>query len=213
MPSPTFYNGDVVTNIAPGNGGVERDPSTIHAHLQLGPNNEDFMQEALTMNASAHIDNNTVIVNITITNDNTGHHIPTDSPLRHLILLVEARDGRDNLLPQVAGPTVPEWGGVGDASQGYYAGLPGKAFAKILEELWTQVSPTGAYWNHTRIVSDNRIAAMESDTSTFTFTTTSDTATIDVKLIYRRAYIELMDWKQWDVPDVLMAHEEFSLQN
>ena len=27
---------------------------------------------------------------VSITNDRTGHHVPTDSPLRHLILLVQA---------------------------------------------------------------------------------------------------------------------------
>jgi len=195
MPSPTLYNGDAVTNIAPGNGGVERNPSTIHAHLQRGPNDEVFMQKSLAMNVSAAIDNNTVVVTVTITNDNTGHHIPTDSPLRHLILVVEAADSQDQLLDQIDGSTVPQWGGIGDPSQGYYAGLPGKGYAKILQELWTQISPTGAYWNHTRIVSDNRIAAMESDTSTYTFSPSHDTMSINVTLLYRCAYIELMDWK------------------
>jgi hypothetical protein len=49
-------------------------------------------------------------------------------------LLVQASDGQGQALPLVAGPTVPAWGGVGDQTKGYYAGLPGKGFAKVLEE-------------------------------------------------------------------------------
>jgi len=78
-----------------------------------------------------------------------------------MILLVEAKDTLGNSLDLVEGETIPQWGGVGDwrqevASKGYYAGLPGKAFAKILVEMWTEITPTGAYWNPTRLVSDNR---------------------------------------------------------
>ena len=43
-------------------------------------------------------------------------------------------------LVQLGGPTVPEWCGVGDPGEGCYAGLSGKAFARVLEELWTEVT-------------------------------------------------------------------------
>ena len=42
---------------------------------------------------------------------------------------------------------------------GSYRGVPGKVYAKVLEELWTEISPSGAYWNQTRILSDNRLPA------------------------------------------------------
>jgi hypothetical protein len=108
----------------------------------------------------------------------------------------------------VEGSTVPEWGGVGDPNKGYYAGLPGKGFAKILGELWTGISPTAAYWNPTRIVSDNRIPAFGSDTSTYTFAAPSaGKVTIRTNLLFRRAFQELMKQKGWNVPDILMEHE------
>jgi len=40
-------------------------------------------------------------------------------------------------LLQLEGPTIPQWCGTGDPNQGYYAGLAGTAYAKILEQLWT----------------------------------------------------------------------------
>jgi len=140
------------------------------------------------------------------------HHVPTDSPLRHLILLVRATDAAGNAIEQLDGQTLPDWCGVGDPNEGCYSGLPGKAFAKVLEELWTEVSPTGAYWNPTRIVSDNRIAAFATDRSTYTFAAPDDgDVTVDVALLFRRAFHDIMLWKGWDVPDIVMEEETVTL--
>jgi hypothetical protein len=208
MAAPAILDGQPMTNVAPDAGGVERDPMTIHPHTQPGATDEELLQSAVTMTTAARLEGGTVIVEVEITNDQTGHHIPTDSPLRHMILLVEATDPHGKPLTQLEGPTVPEWGGTGDPSEGYYAGLPGKAFAKVLEELWTEISPTGAYWNPTRVLSDNRLAAFASDTSTYAFASPDGgEVTVEVTLLFRRAFIELMEQKGWDVPDILMEHE------
>jgi hypothetical protein len=215
MPSPSVLNGQTLTNVAPGKGGVERDPSTIHAHTFPGAASQALLQNALTMKVSARREGEQVIVEVSLTNDKTGHHIPSDSPLRHMILLVEALDERGNTLSLVEGETVPEWGGVGgpqevgDPQKGNYAGLPGKAFAKVLAELWTDVSPTGAYWNQTRLVSDNRLAAFATDTSCYIFAAAqTGSVKISVRLIYRRAYRLLADQKGWQIPDILMEAAE-----
>jgi hypothetical protein len=205
MPSPAILGGELMTNVAPDAGGVERNPMSIHAHTQPGAMDEELLRNAVTMTATARLEGDTVVVQVDITNDRTGHHVPTDSPLRHLILLVQATDAQGQALPQLDGPMVPEWGGVGDPTQGYYAGLPGKAFAKVLEELWTEVSPTGAYWNPTRVLDDNRLGAFVTDTSVYTFAApTGGEVTVKVTLLFRRAFKELMDQKGWDVPDIVM---------
>jgi len=204
MPAPTPLDGQVLTNVAPGKGGVERDPNIIHAHTFPGAASQELLQNAVTMEVSARREGDQLVVDVSIINDLTGHHVPTDSPLRHLILLVEAVDEQGRVLEQLAGPRVPEWGGVGDPGEGYYAGLPGKTYAKVLTELWTEVSPTGAYWNPTRLESDNRLAAFETDEQSFKFTAPEGTGWIEVKLFFRRAYKSLMDQKGWDDPDILM---------
>ena len=164
------------------------------------------------MTTTAQIEGSTVIVHVEITNDRTGHHVPTDFPGRHLILLVQARDADGNPLTQVDGHQVPEWGGVGDPGEGYYAGLPGKAFARVLEETWTQISPSAAYWNPTRVLSDSRLAAFATDTSTYAFAAPDDgEVTVEVTLLYRRAFMELMDQKAWDVPDMIMEQQELRI--
>ncbi|NNF69017.1 MAG: hypothetical protein HKN01_04540, partial [Acidimicrobiia bacterium] len=180
--------------VRPDAGGLERDPETIRSHLMPGASDEQLLRNAVTMTAEADREGEVIGVTVTITNDRTGHHVPTDSPLRHLILLVTATDTNGNSLDLVSGPVVPEWGGVGDTASGNYAGLPGTAYAKVLEELWTEASPTAAYWNQTRVLSDNRIAALASDTTRYEFVAPfSNDVTIEVALLFRRAFIELMD--------------------
>jgi len=192
----------------PDQGGLGRDPETIFSHRMPGAADEELLQNALSMRVEANKGDESLVVQVSITNDNTGHHVPTDSPLRHLILLVRVLDENGEALELKDGPVVPDWGGAGDPERGYYAGLPGKAFAKVLEELWTEVSPSGAYWNPTRVLSDNRIAAFATDTSTYTFAAPqSGTTTIDVRLLFRRAFKELMDQKGWEAPDIVMLQQ------
>lgn len=203
----------VTTQFAPGRVGQQRDPADIFSHSFPGAADELLLQNAVTMTATAQLEGDQLLVQVTITNDQTGHHVPTDSPLRHLILLVQATDDAGNPLVQLTGPTIPAWGGAGDPAGGYYAGLPGTAYAKILQELWTEVSPTGAYWNPTRIVSDNRIAAFASVITGYTFAApTGSTARVEVRLLFRRAFIELAALKGWDDLDIVMAHQTVLLR-
>lgn len=189
----------------PEKGGSIRDRSRIFSHQMPGATDEALLQNAVTMTTTAQILQEQLFVQVSLTNDQSGHHVPTDSPLRQLILLVQAYDDQGHTLTYLAGPTIPDWGGVGDPAAGYYAGLPGTAYAKILEEAWTGVYPTGAYWNQVRPLTDNRLAAFESDIGTYIFTAPQNTfADVQVRLFYRRAFIELTDWKDWGVPDILM---------
>jgi hypothetical protein len=128
------------------------------------------------------------------------------------MLVVRATAGQGGELRQLDGTSLPDWCGVGDPARGYYAGLPGKAFAKLLEEVWTGVSPTAAYWNPTRVLSDNRIAALATDRSTYVFSApAAGTVRVEVVLLFRRAFIRLMDQKGWDVPDIEMSRQTLTL--
>jgi len=194
-------------------GGLDRDPETIFSHLMPGAADEDLLKNAISMSIEAWKDDGKANLQVNITNDQTGHHVPTDSPLRHLILVIEARTEGGELLELIEGPAIPEWAGIGDPDDGCYGGQPGKIYAKVLEEFWTEVSPSGNYWNPTRIVSDNRIAAYETDTTSFQFVDLNEgKLTFNVKLIYRRAFIELIEQKGWDVPDIMMAEEVIVLE-
>jgi len=190
----------------------DRDPQTIFSHAMPGASDTNLLQNAVTLYATARRETGRVVVRVSVKNDKTGHHVPSDSPLRHLILLVNAADDIGKPLSLMEGATLPAWTGRGDVRKGNYAGQPGKVFAKVLEELWTEVSPTAAYWNPTRILEDNRIPAMGKDDSVYVFTA-SDTGgvNVNVSLLYRRAFKTLADQKGWNVPDVLMAQQRITV--
>ena len=151
---------------------------------------------------------------------NVGHRFPTDSPLRHLILVLEVRDQRGTLLAQVDGERIPIWGGAGDIALQkpnikFYAGLPGKIFANLLVEEDTNVSPTTSYWNETKHAwegdlnnnpydySDTRLRPGIVDTSRYSFDVPEKgNVTVTLRLIYRFAFYDLMQQKGWERPDI-----------
>ncbi len=196
----------------PEKGGRKRDPNTIVGHRMPGARDLDLLRNAVSLTLEAEQAPEGIRVRTKVVNDRTGHDVPTDSPLRHLILVVRAY-GRDaSELSLKAGSVLPEWCGTGDPANGNYAGLPGKVFVKLLEEIWTGVSPTAAYWNPTRIVMDTRLAAFKSDVGEFLFMAPdSGDVRVEAVLLYRRAYKKLIDLKGWSEPDIVMESATVSI--
>jgi hypothetical protein len=189
-------------------GGLTRDPASIFSHRMPGAMDLELLQDALEMRVEAIREDESLRVSVSLYNDNAGHKIPTDSPLRHMLMIVEAVDSEGAPLEFMDGPTLPPWAGEGKPDEGYFAGLPGKGYALILEELWTEISPSGAYWNPTRVVEDTRLEPFEEDFSSFSFNAPEgDELQIRVKLLLRRAFIEMMEQKGWTDPDIVMAEE------
>ena len=185
--------------IFPEKGGPRRDPDQIHNHRMGGIYDEDFMAGALSMDAKVRKAGGRLWVSVAVTNDGAGHHIPTDSPLRYMLLVVEATDSAGNPLQWRSGPLLPDW--AGDE-----AGQPGYIFAKVLRDLWTGESPTGAYWRPVEIAQDTRLAAMATKSNSFSFAPPAEgEVQVKIRLIYRRAYPQLAEWKGWDDPDIVMA--------
>jgi hypothetical protein len=162
---------------------------------------------------------NTLDVNVTVTNIKAGHKFPTDSPLRHLILVVEAEDRVNTPLIHVGGDRIPNWAGPGPLSPlgivgtmnelgiSDYSGLPGKIFANLMVEEGTNLSPAMAYWNEMKYTfvdsadgrnSDTRLVPAKPDSSTYSFTMPDvGEVEITVRLIYRYAFYDLVIWKEW----------------
>ena len=185
----------------PEQGGLSRDPQTIFSHRMPGAADEALLQQTAELVLNTTREQDSLIVTVTITNTQAGHHIPTDSPLRQILLVVSAVDAEDNHLSLISGPTLPTWAGDLHGQAGVY-------FVKILEEVWTGLWPSGAYWNPTRVLEDTRLPALASDTSTYTFSTSaaSGPVKVEARLLFRRAFYDLMEQKGWDVPDILMEN-------
>jgi len=156
-----------------------RDPDTIRSHTILGTTPE-FLENAVELDMTVAQAGMDIDVDVDITNSLTGHHVPTGVTIRNMILLVEAwADGDDPLtdpLVHLGTQVVHDLGGIGDPAQGYYAGLPA-----------------------TGILFDNRIPALATDSSSYSFLVPAVGSTVHVRarLIYRRSFRFLTDAKQW----------------
>lgn len=171
---------------------------------------------------------NTLDMTVQVTNTQAGHKFPTDSPLRHLILLVRAEDRVQTPLMQSGGERIPGWAGPGPVTPTNYnsllqekgildySGLPGKAFANLLVEEETNLSPAMAYWNETKYAflnpadgttSDTRLRPRQPDVSRYSFAAPdAGEVKVTVTLIYRYAFYDLLVWKEWfDRPDIVVA--------
>lgn len=111
---------------------------------------------------------------------------------------IEARRASDGaLLTHVGAQTVHALGGVGSPLQGYFAGLPGKLYAKVNHNQAGN-GPT-FFTDATGIQFDTRIPALTSDVTHYRFDVPAGTGEVQVhaRLIYRRAWRFLVDAKQW----------------
>jgi hypothetical protein len=182
----------------PEQGGITRDYAPMHNHTMPGALDENLLQNSVTMIASAGRNGDQLQVEVNITNDQTGHDVPTDAPMRSVILVVEALDANGQPLTLREGAVNPDY-------SGDLGGLPGKTFAKILQDNWTGEMPTSAFWRPVTLVEDTRLAAMTTDSTTYTFDApAAGDITVSVRLIYRRGFYELMKQKGWTDPDIVM---------
>ena len=193
----------------PDQGGLIRDPTTIRSHDMLGISDKDFMENAVSVRVIDELHEETLRVKVEIYNDQTGHKIPTDSPLRNMLLVVQAQSMSGEQIDMISGPRLPAWAGEKVGDPGHFAGLPGKGFALILQDKWTGSAPTFAYWNPVLVIEDSRLAPYEKDLSVYVFDLSEiSEVQLSVKLIFRRAFIELAEQKGWGVEDTVI----FNLQ-
>ncbi len=169
----------------------------VRAHNFPGTTPE-FLENAVSLGLEAKVEGQTVTATVTLENDLTGHHVPTGVTIRNMILLVEAwRAQDDKKLTFVGTQKIHDLGGVGDPAQGYYAGLPGKLYAKINEDA-TGKGPT-FFTDAVKITADNRLAPLEKDTTSYSFELPADGGELHVRarVIYRRSWRALTDAKKW----------------
>lgn len=198
--------------VYPEKGGLYRELDQIHLHRMPGATDELFLRAAIALDVSAEMDGADLLVNARVTNTGAGHHFPTGSPLRHLLLIVRATDDDGNPLPLLQGDVLPDW--AGDA-----AGEAGQGFAKILRDTLTGEVPSFSHWRMVELVEDTRIPALATRSSSYRFVVAGGgdspaeiRPTVDVQLIYRRAFRQLQAWKGWDDPDILLASETIPMQ-
>lgn len=154
-----------------------------------------FLDNAVRVELTARKEAERLLVDVALINHATGHHVPTGVTIRNVILLVEAQ-GRDGELEHLGTQRVDALGGVGDPAQGYYAGLPGKLYAKVNQTSQGQ-GPT-FFTEAASLRSDNRVPALATDRTSYAFRLpASGEVKVRARVIYRRAWRATVDAKGW----------------
>ncbi len=189
-----------LTNIAPGKGGIDRNPKTLASHALPGATPE-MLRKCLEVAVKKGKVPGQVVVEVRA--HDVGHRVPTGFIDRHLILVVQAQDPRGKTLPPQAGPTLPP------AAGKEFAGLAGVLFAKELKSPQGQLLP---FWLGHRAAGklhDNRLIPGRPERREFSFGNTADK--VRVRLIYRRFWPEVAEAKNWPDADILVVDRAVKL--
>jgi hypothetical protein len=192
----------------------ERSPKAIFPHKFEGASPKRLIGSARLFVDSNMVDD-ILEVTVGVTNVNAGHRLPTGEHTRNMILLVTAENEDGSQLEFIDGSVVPEWGGSGE-KEGDYSGMSGKGYARVTaDDNGTLNVPV---WRATRIASDNRIKAKETDESLYRFQLPSG-ANEDVPfyvtatLIYRKDFRDGGDTSSSADEDIVMQEKTIATGN
>jgi|GEM_PF-234760 len=190
-----------MTNLAPGQGGIERDPRTLASHGFPGGTSE-MLKKCLEVKSTATRRGKEVIVMVTTQARNVGHRVPTGFIDRHLVLVVEALNERGRQVQLSAGPELPPRAGP------TLAGRPGWIFGKQHLDVRGRPVP---FWQTAHAMLDTRLAPDDADVRTFKFA--QDAADIRVRLVYRRFWAEVAAPRGWTDNDVVIHDQTIARES
>jgi len=186
----------LMTNIAPDEGGIERDSATLASHTLLPGGREAMLRRSLELSIVWETREETVACRVTLTARNIGHRLPTGFIDRHLILSVEAFDAQGRPLAQHAGRILPSH--AGEELQG----VPGRLFARMLHDREGD-SPL-PFWCGGELKEDTRLVPEQPVSTVFRFPTAIDHAR--VRVLYRRFWKSVAKEKHWP-DDTVIVHD------
>jgi hypothetical protein len=189
-------------NVAPGHGGVERDPATLVNHGFFAGSQAEMLRKALRVEIECKPQRDAIGVAVTVTAKNAGHRLPTGFPDRNLILIVEGF-GADS---QPLGPRNPRTV-LSDLVGREWSGTSGKLYAKQHVGMDRQ-SPV-PFWRAIPQFLDSRLRPEEPDESHYVFEL--DLHHVRVRLVYRRFWEAVRVSKGWPNDEIIVADKEIEI--
>lgn len=185
-----------MTNIAPGHGGLERDPATLASHRMHGAEllklRAPIQVRAELGPAAGHW-----ILQVELRAEKVGHRVPTGFVDRHLLLVIDGMDGAKQAVAATTGERLGATAGPG------LAGQPGRFFGRLLAD--GDGRHPVPFWRAATELADTRLHPEQSRRSRWTFPLALKTAR--VRLIYRPFFEDVRRAKKWPVDDLLL-HDE-----
>jgi hypothetical protein len=189
-----------LTNIAPGHGGIRRDPATLGNHRFFDGSQLDMLRRCLKLDSSARRTPEGVEVNVTLSTSNVGHRVPTGFIDRQVILFVDAFVG-ERALPVYHGPELSEALGPDEA------GRAGRMYARYLTD-GKNATPL-PFWKgegDLATQTDNRLRPGQTDRLTIQFP--AETDRVRIRLVHRRFWKTVVQAKQWPPDEQAIVEEE-----
>jgi hypothetical protein len=186
-----------LATLAPGKGGIPRDPKTLASHRLFAGSQADMLRRCLKVAVVVTRAGDEVRVEVAVRAEQVGHRVPTGFVDRNLLLVVEALGADGKPLAARSGPTLPRVAGKGSA------GLPGRLYAKVLKD-FDGHSPA-PFWRADPEVVDTRLVPGQADASVYTFPPGADR--VRVRLLYRRFWHEVTEAKGWPDDEISLVDQ------
>ena len=161
-----------------------------------------YLENAINMGLNVVDNGSSLAVQVDLTNFGAGHKVPTGVSPRNMVLIVEAWDNATGtFLAHDGSQTVDQYGGIAtfpwERYFGEYQGTAGKMYAKVALDENGLKAPI--FTEAESLLYDTRIAPLATDTTNYTFTVPGGTSDLRVRarLIYRRAFKDIVDAKGW----------------
>lgn len=189
----------LMTNIAPGRGGVERDPKTLASHrFPCGELKQ--LQSALKVRPRLLVGPRGLELSCEVLAGEVGHRVPTGFIDRHLLLVVEAADQAGVRLELKEGPRLPRAAGEGKTEEGAFGGQAGLFFGRLIADEAGE-SPV-PFWRFAKELGDTRLKPGEPVAARWL--APSEAAAVRVRLIHRRFFWAVSQAKGWPLGDVVV---------
>jgi hypothetical protein len=182
-------------NMAPGRGGVDRDPTTLASHRDPGQRS-DRLRASVDMALALRSESDGVQVGVSVKLRDVGHYLPTGFIDRHLILLVEGINGKEESAALSSGPTLPP-------AAGWRAGKPGRLYAK--QAIDFEGNRPAPFWRAQPDVIDTRLRPDREELAEFVFP--RDIARVRVRLFYRHFWEEVASIKKWPADEIVVLDQ------
>jgi hypothetical protein len=183
-----------LTNIAPGHGGIPRDPATLAGHRLLPGGRDAMLRQSLHVSGRLERTAREARAVVELRAEGVGHRVPTGFADRHLVLVVDGLTADGRPVPARAGPVLPAVAGKD------MAGRAGRLYAKLLRD-FDGHSPA-PFWRADPEVTDTRLRPGETDRLEATFP--PEVEQVRVRLLYRHSWPEVAEAKGWPDNEILI---------
>lgn len=189
-----------MTNIAPGHGGIERDPSTLANHCFFDGSQQAMLRRAIQTRVrfTRHVEG--IQAQVQVWAEGVGHRLPTGFVDRHLVLVVEGQDTAGSTLLPRSGPKLPAL--VGKEC----SGKPGRLYARVLRDFEGR-SPVPFWLAAPDPPTDTRLVPGKIDEMHFDYP--AALARLRLRIIYRRFWPDVARQKDWPDNDLLVREQTF----